>query len=233
MTTNTVPIPDTPELQDMDRNSLKVYMIPSWIFSTFTSKYNLMEIHDYGKLRSVASAIDIAHMEIMRKVLFSKLTLSKLEPGYLQYSIKSFIEDYLYLNTPDAQNPDRHSVEIKSTVEYLVNQPDVIEEAINRLKKIEKANQCEEAVPIGGGNNTWALVNDNVGTTSPLYRLIVSTDKLYIVVEEGFLSQIETVVNFKAFLTQVLKSAYAIASIPVVNSTLWYKLYLEVLAAEA
>lgn len=229
MTTNTIPVPATPELCDPIRNSLRIFLVPDWIFKSFTAKYNLMEIHEYGKLRSVVSANDVAHLEILRLSMFSKMEQSKLGVGELGYSLRSFIQDCLYGDAAVELATDQHRIEIRNTVEFLVRQPDVIEEAVNRFKKLEPINSCD----VVEAGSYWSLLDTQADDTVPLYKLVVSNDKLYIVVEEGFLSQMENKVNLKAFLTQVLKSVYAIAPISVVNATLWYKLYLDVLAAEA
>ena len=229
-TTYTVPVPETPELDDPIRSCLQIFLLPSWIFNAFTAKHNLMEIHNYGKLRGVVSVTDLAHLEVIRTSLFKKSQIAHLNEKDLGYTLRSLVNDGYYFSVSEALTESQRA-EIEGTVNYLTMQPEVIEEAISRLKKVESNELGCEA--IAACDNYWKLLDSKTESEEPLYRIVNSQDKLYIIVEEGFLSQLENKVNLKAFLTQVLKSAYAIAPIPVVNSSLWYMQYLNVLADKA
>jgi hypothetical protein len=63
------------------------------------------------------------------------------------------------------------------------------------------------------------------------YRLVNSASNLYIIVEEGFLKELqESVSSKKDFYVDVLKALYAMDRINNVNQSAWYRQYLEVLS---
>ena len=227
--TNSIPLPETPEVNDPQRSYLKIYILPNWILEAFASKYNLVEIHKYGKLRSVASLIDLAELEVLRNSVFPKAMVNHLDDVSFEYSIASLVYEHLHSSDAENQLTEKQKNEIMATVNLLKDQPETIANLTQRLIKSETfGNEVCLA-----GDNFWALTHAKPAQEKDLYRVISCQDKLYIIVEEGFLSQVKDQVKLKAFLTTVLKSAYAIAPVSIVNRSLWYRQYLNVLADEA
>ena len=46
------------------RDQLRAFIVPAWIHRAFARKYSLGEIHDYGKVRQVASLQDIGALVV-------------------------------------------------------------------------------------------------------------------------------------------------------------------------
>ena len=212
------------DVLDTSLNSaLDIYVLPSWIYNVFTSKFNLMEIHDYGKLRQVVSLEDVAHLEILRLRLFSQKAF--LDKSNINISnIGSFIEKASYSVGDRPRFTEEEAKEISSTIRYMIQDDRVVKEALERLK----------AIPDGTESLSWVSSDFPVKEKeqSPcFYKIVCVASTLYIIVEEGFLSHIEEQANRLVFLTQVLKSAYAINPIRIVNCSIWYNQYLQALRA--
>lgn len=212
------------DVLDTSLNSaLDVYVLPSWIYNVFTSKFNLMEIHDYGKLRQVVSLEDVAHLEILRLRLFSQKAF--LDKSNINISnIGSFIEKASYSVGDRPRFTEEEAKEISSTIRYMIQDDRVVKEALERLK----------AIPDGTESLSWVSSDFPVKEkeqTPCFYKIVCVASTLYIIVEEGFLSHIEEQAHRLAFLTQVLKSAYAVSPIRIVNCSVWYNQYLQALRA--
>lgn len=212
------------DVLDTSLNSaLDVYVLPSWIYNVFTSKFNLMEIHDYGKLRQVVSLEDVAHLEILRLRLFSQKAF--LDKSNINISnIGSFIEKASYSVGDRPRFTEEEAKEISSTIRYMIQDDRVVKEALERLK----------AIPDGTESLSWVSSDFPVKEkeqTPCFYKIVCVASTLYIIVEEGFLSHIEEQAHRLAFLTQVLKSAYAVSPIRIVNRSVWYIQYLQALRA--
>lgn len=199
------------------------FVVPSWIFDAFTRRYGLAEIHEYGKLRQVASIEDVAHLEVYRKHLFGQINQQGLGDTEF-YGISSLVFDQEMrvdsVDLPKITEDERS--EIQSTLSILLRSENVKHEALNRLREVDLGyGSCIEAslfFPQSGEN-----------TKETPYRVVTREDCLYIIVEEGFLSHFEGKAARLAFLTQVLKAAYAIYPLAVVNRSLWYAHYVQAL----
>lgn len=217
------PVRDEDVVDTSLQSKLDVYVLPAWIYRIFTSKFNLMEIHDYGKLRQVASLEDVAHLEILRLRLFGQKAL--LDKSNVSISdIGSFIEKASYSVGDRPRFTEEEAKEISSTIKYMCQDERVVKEALGRLKEI----------PDGMDGLSWVSSDFPVKQKddSPcFYKIVCVASTLYIIVEEGFLSHIEEQAHRLAFLTQVLKSAYAVCPIQTVNRTVWYNQYLQALRA--
>lgn len=199
---------------DGEMELLKTYVLPAWIYRAFTAKYNLVEIHDYAKLRDVLSLTDVAHLELLRRHLVGLPDLSLTEC----FGPECVWEHYGQSIVPMS---DTHRTEIASSLAYLLNDPQTQAEVLSRLKPIE--SECKDTV---------VAVNDpGDSEVKSYYRVVLLHGALYIIVEEGFLSHLQGKVERLAFLTEVLKSAYAIAPISVVNRSVWYRQYVMALPA--
>lgn len=207
--------------------AVRIFILPAWIYQSFTAKFSLNEIHEYAKLRQVASINDVAQLEILRDLINTgnKISVGDTTP---YYDLDSFIRDLGYWRVPLGKYTTEGKAEIANSVAYYVNDADTKESLISRLTKHEDIYAGCDVVASGyfPSDSEKRAAEDN----KPLYRVAVMNDSLYIIVEEGFLSQMENPANRKAFLTQVLKSAYAIAPVGVVNRSVFYEQYVKALA---
>lgn len=199
---------------------LSIFILPSWIYQAFTSKFSLNEIHEYAKLRQVASLEDLAHLEILRRFSVCKNSVGDCAEG----GISSFIHENWEEGSRQSEMTDKEHQEVKVNVNILLQSPGVVEEALARFKALPKQ---DNALCCDSGGFPQGKTDADI----PFYRVVILPNTLYIVVEEGFLSHIEEKAPRLAFLTQVLKSAYAVSPISVVNRSVWYEQYLKALVA--
>lgn len=200
---------------------LSIFILPAWIYQAFTSKFSLNEIHEYAKLRQVASLEDLAHLEILRRFSISNKSVFTDSGGE---NIQSFIRDNWEEGSRQPEMTDKEHQEVKVNVNILLQSPGVVEEALARFKALPKQ---DNALCCDSGGFPQGKTDADI----PFYRVVILPNTLYIVVEEGFLSHIEEKAPRLAFLTQVLKSAYAVSPISLVNRSVWYEQYLKALVA--
>ena len=201
---------------ELETQRFKSHVLPSWIYEAFTRKYSLGEIHDYAKLRKVLSLEDIAHLEIYAE----RFTLStSVDIGWLDSVIEA-----RRATGADARLTSKEASELSSTIDVLMQDQHVVEEAMGRLKALPKNSSDCFSVGLGFPDK----VNDE---EVPPYKVVTLQHSLYIIVEEGFLSRIGGKAARLAFLTQVLKAAYSISTIKVVHQTEWYRQYVQALKA--
>ncbi len=196
---------------------LRVYLLPEWIYRAFTSKYNLVEIHALAKLRDVASALDVAQVAILSQSLFDQPELRVTESGWFRPSSLVF----------DAKNRQELTEEgrrERDVTVYAYTQDLTIQKALwSRLRDLA-GNDNSEAVALDVSLSPKQELK-------PPYRIVLLQGELYIIVEEGFLSRISEGNAKAAFFADVLKSAYAVAPISVVNRSVWYRQYVAALPA--
>ena len=202
--------------QTSEMDYLETYILPEWVYRAVTAKYNLVDIHDYSKLRSVLSLEDVASLEILRMQIMSRSF------DGMSYGIQSFFTPDWRFNVSDRPIlTEAGKTEIETTVSFLVRDENLIIRTLNRLKTLED-NSLRDVV---------CEVPLNPATEELPYRVVLVGRTLYICVKEGFLSHIENAEKKHAFLSHVLKSAYAVAPIATVNQSVWYELYLASLGA--
>lgn len=212
-------------VQESMVKAVEIYLVPEWIALPFTRKYNLVDIHDYGKLRTVASLEDIAQMEVLTSCLFKNAgspAVSFSDPAEFSSVVGRYHSDKKGL-TPE------QCTEYDVTVQALMKQPDIVKNALNRLRGLSTDHPdsdfaCSDLLPVMSRD----APSEGLAKS---YRVILINAALYIMVEEGFLGYLKEKANRLAFLTDVLKSAYAVSPIRVVNSSPWYKQYVEALSA--
>ena len=196
---------------------LKVYLLPGSIYRLFTKKYNLMEIHEYGKLRQLVSLRDIAMLNVLAKKFLVSASHSALKKVASSYN-----GAFSPLFENQAACSEVEFAEQQTTVKYLEEDPSFIQEVMNRYTYQEE--------------NTSTVCGSSVGVApvpkeDPGYRIVILNNALYIIVEDDFLKKTTKTSQVRGFLTQFLKSAYSILKIQEVNTTAWYRQYLEVLAS--
>lgn len=208
---------DQPLAQESTLSPLKVYLLPNSIYMLFTKKYNLMEIHEYGKLRQLVSVRDIAMLNVLAEKLLANAShsaLKKLDANY-DSSVSFLFEN-------KAEGSEAEFAERQSTVKYLETDPSFIQEVMNRYMYREE----NESIGCDCAGGVVPLPKEDPG-----YRIVILNNALYIIVEDDFLKKTAKTPQVRAFLTQFLKSAYSILKIQEVNATPWYRQYLEVLAS--
>ena len=204
------------------------FVIPGWIFDAFTRRFSLSEIHEYGKLRQVASIEDVAQLEIYANTLFSGVAFQSSGSYGFQdiefYGLSSLIfgdrERTDNVDLPKVTEDERH--EIQSTLKLFLSSESAKHEALNRLRSVDEGEACELVSALG-------FPQSSESAEQVPYRVVTREDCLYIIVEEGFLSHFEGKAARLAFLTQVLKAAYAIYPLEVVNRSVWYSHYVQAL----
>lgn len=179
-----------------------VHLVPKWIFDSFKRHNNLVDIRSYQKLRQAASLVDLAHLEIVRQKL-----LSKVFAGTATYT---YVNPLYEVNTLG----ETELIEHEASVGYLVSMNSEQESVMHRLEGVEEEEVAE----------------DNVNKPKP-YEIIADTKAVFVVVDEGFIRHMGDAVNRIDFLTRVLKSAYGVAPVSEVNGCCFYRLYLDALVA--
>lgn len=211
------------------RNQFRQFIIPAWIYKAFARKFSLAEIHDYGKLRQVASLQDVASLCVTNAHLMT-------EPEVRRTTV-SGENDSVYTTPPfklhgggDAIGApcltDEEYSEYKASILLYERDESFRRTVMARYRDLKDGmSNCVEASPIG-------YQPDRLEGTDPAslgYRIEVVNDSLYIIVEEGFLSRIADDAARLTFLQRVLKAAYAALPISAVNQTVWYRYYVRAL----
>lgn len=201
---------------------LRIYLLPEWIYRAFTSKYNLVEIHALAKLRDVASVVDVAQVGILSSQLFDQPELRFTEPGWFRPSS-------LVFDAPNRQELTEESRRERDvTIQTYMQDPATQKALWSRLRDTPERHTGEVlAVEPSLSNAPPNPINE---PQNP-YRIVLLPGELYIIVEEGFLSRISEGTAKAAFFADVLKSAYAVAPISVVNRSVWYRQYVAALPA--
>ena len=210
------PVPFGAEPTESTAQGMKVYLLPSWVYSAFTAKFSLNEIHTYAKLRQVLGLEDVAHLEIIRQKVLKAIVTTE---DYTPYA-ESFT------NPHSAEMTAEERMEVKVSVEPMVGTPSIIKEALGRLRALP--DSCDGDVVCCATTAEESAAQNEVKLPC---RIIVMNQALYILMGEGFLSSLEGGKHSLTFLTQVLKAAYAIFPIRMVNRSVWYPLYIRALAA--
>lgn len=205
--------------------SLPIFLIPSWIFSAFTARHNLQDIHQYSKLRQIFSLSDLAAISILTRHLLPKY-LQKVTDGDCSSGFTDLLGKNCYWGESSEINaliatPEEWT-EIESNLRFMVGDQRIEKETLSRLEKPPKSYECE-AVSLSSS------IGEAEKTKVP-YSVIVLPRAVYVSVEEGFLSHLAQKEDRKKFFTTVLKAGYSVCPIPVVHESSLYSQYLNTLA---
>lgn len=203
----------------IDTTALRSFFVPSWIYDRLVSKFNLVDIHDYSKLRELMSVKDIAHIEILSSVLSSKLA-----NNFSLYSSFQFLSS---VGTETlAKRTEEQQREIDTTVRFLIEDRDTVNEFMSKIKD----GQEDDLRDLHGLTDAAEIPRSLAPEEkTPPYRIIQVNSTLYIVVERGFLEVFDSQQDTLDFLSAFLKSALAVLPVRVVNSTPWYEAYVKTL----
>ena len=205
------------------RDQLRAFIVPAWIYRAFTKKYSLAEIHDYGKVRQVASIQDVGTLVVTNCFLTQEKEVrngSRYEP-FMQSFFKTKNYDDRAMNQPVLT--DEEYSEYKASV-TLYEQ----DESFRRTVMV-RYRDTDDGQPVCDAPSPIAFVPGatlGIDPKSLGYRVEYVNDSLYIIVEEGFLSRISGKAARLTFFQQVLKAAYAALPISTVNLSVWYRNYV-------
>ena len=208
------------------RDQLRTFIVPSWIYRAFARKYSLAEIHDYGKIRQMASLQDVGTLVVTNSFLTQEKEVrngSRHEP-YMHsfFKVKNF-EDRA-MNQPVLT--DEQYSEYKASVTLYEQDESFRRTVMARYRDTDgDASNCVEELPA----TLASSASLGVEPKSLGYRIEFVNDSLYIIVEEGFLSRISGKAARLTFFQQVLKAAYAALPISTVNLSAWYRNYVHAL----
>ena len=208
------------------RDQLRAFIVPAWIHRAFARKYSLGEIHDYGKVRQVASLQDIGALVVTNCFLTQEKEVrngSRHEPHmHSFFKVKNF-EDRA-MNQPVLT--DEQYSEYKASVTLYEQDESFRRTVMARYRDTDSnAPECVEAFSAAFVSGTSLGIDPK----SLGYRIEFVNDSLYIIVEEGFLSRISGKAARLSFFQQVLKAAYAALPISTVNLSVWYRNYVHAL----
>ena len=208
------------------RDQLRTFIVPSWIYRAFARKHSLAEIHDYGKIRQMASLQDVGTLVVTNTFLTQEKEVrngSRHEP-YMDsfFKVKNF-EDRA-MNQPVLT--DEQYSEYKASVTLYEQDESFRRTVMARYRdNDDDASNCVEKLP----PTLASSASLGVEPKSLGYRIEFVNDSLYIIVEEGFLSRIAGKAARLTFFQQVLKAAYAALPISTVNLSVWYRNYVHAL----
>ena len=196
---------------------MRIYALQSESAQAFMARYPLSDLFDFTKVREVLSLEDVARVEILRTKMSRLLT----NDSGCDYMLESFItlpKEFTVNRTVQNMN------EITGSVNLLVQTPALHADVDAYLKPSDDDARlgCE---PICATSAT----SEEGQINHP--RIIILNDAIYILVEEGFGRDLDKPGKRLAFLSRLLKSAYAIYPVQMVNGSQWYKQYLRALAA--
>lgn len=208
-------------------NNLTTYVVPAWIYKAFTREFGLADIHDYGKVRKVASLKDVGSLVVTNchllddSGIWKKTNESSWQRDF--FALKNF-EGKVGLNKPLLT--DEEYSEYKSSVSIYEMDESFRKVVMARYRDIDEGgpSAIESLSDLAEEMIEGRSKNDVQG-----YRVEVVNNSLYIIVEEGFLSRIAGNAARLSFFQQVLKAAYAALPISTVNQSVWYRNYVRAL----
>ena len=196
---------------------LEIFVLPSTAYTAFSSKFNLADIHDYAKLRSVLSIKDIAEATVVNNELCQKAPHWENGSSLGSYSRTSSLLQSQKLG-------EAQSLEIDCTLYHYLNDKSFVKNVLESYRIKPEGGLCEVA-------SADDFPSGKKCTDVP-YKVSIVGSSLYIIVEEGFLSFFKEKVLWLDFLRRVLKAACAVADINTVNGTEFYAQYVAALVAK-
>lgn len=181
----------------------QVFVMTKAFHDAFVQQRIISELHDYATVRKVMSLENLAEQHAVEWLLSSKLDV------YLDSLIYSYTETL----TPE------QVMERKAVIQPLGSS-----DRIQEIMKQYLHDVVEGAVTEGLPRNT---------PIPQKYQLQTFQNKIYILVEEGFLKVLEDKTSKQAFFTDVVKTMYSLDRINNVNCSSWYRHYLTALCANS
>ena len=209
--------------QEVETTEDRIYVtfVPEWLHRAFTKRHSLTEIHDYAKLREVASKEDVAFVMSFGDAMYKIVDRERDEewPAWLYQLI-----DY----RDQRQMSDDQWVELQQTVLPMARADATVTACKNFLQGVKKDSTNEPAA-IGEPGSDKDAQTQKERAESMKCRIVSGVDRLYIIVREGFSRDLEDPVSRLIFFRTVLKGLYARHSLATVNSSGWYRAYMAAL----
>lgn len=176
----------------------------------------LSALKDYKKLRSAFSLRDIAEFVCLNNYA------NILDPAKFDRPANLYFWDDATKDELDKQDLQEMSVSLQAYIQD-PSFRNAVKESLYDAP--ESQSECEAVVQ-----------NGEVPPKTKRYKVVVLRDTVYIVVEEGFLSDVATGDAERdrarlAFLTDALKGMYVVMSIPQAHKHDLYHQYVKALAA--
>jgi len=189
---------------------IQVFVMTKAFHDAFVQQRSISELHDYATVRKVMSLENLAEQHAVEGLLSSKLDV------YLDSLIYSYTETL----TPE------QVMERKAVIQPL-GSSDRIQRIMEQYLHdvVEDEDQLVACSAITGSAESDAV--------TPPYQLQTFQNKIYILVEEGFLKVLEDKTSKQAFFTDVVKTMYSLDRINNVNCSSWYRHYLTALCANS
>lgn len=201
---------------------INVVAIHAAIYHRFTKKHCIEGFMSYQKARDVCSLDDLAMNYLMAEninTFFDNWLVSNPDFSY------KYIDDAFYTGvTPSDEE------EYRKVVSFHTKQSHVIDSVKSYLTP--SAYKKEQGI---GDYESECIDAPSAGFISKpeksalTYRVVSYQSSIYIVVEEGFLEQMEDKASKLKFISDVLKAAYAVMPVNSVNQCQWYDIYLDAL----
>lgn len=202
--------------------SINVVAIHAAIHHRFTKKHCIEGFMSYQKAREICSLDDLAMNYLMAAEVnqfFDNWLVSNPDFSY------KYIDDAFYTGVTPADE-----AEYSKVISFHTKQSHVIDAVKSYLtptaykKEHGISDNGEECVDCPSAG---FIMKPEKSTLT--YRVVSYQSSIYIVVEEGFLEQMEDKASKLKFISDVLKAAYAVMPVNTVNQCQWYDIYLDAL----
>lgn len=202
--------------------SINVVAIHAAIHHRFTKQHCIEGFMSYQKAREICSLDDLAMNYLMAETInhfFDNWLVSNPDFSY------KYIDDAFHTGVSPAEE-----AEYQKVISFHTKQSHVIDNVKSYLTPA--AYKKEHSI---GDNKEECILAPSAGFISKpeksalTYRVVSYQSSIYIVVEEGFLEQMEDKASKLKFISDVLKAAYAVAPVNTVNQCQWYDIYLDAL----
>lgn len=202
---------------------VEVVSVHASIYNRFTKNHCIEGFMSYQKAREVCSLDDLAVNYLIAQEInsfFDNWLVSNPDFSY------KYIDDVFRTSISPAEEREYGQV-----ISFHAKQSHVMDtvkayltpKAYQKEKGVEGCSDyyCEET--LAGG-----LIS-KCEKDALTYRVVAYQSSIYIVVEEGFLEQMEDKTSKLKFISDILKAAYAVMPINTVNQSQWYAIYLDAL----
>ena len=194
----------------------KVFVFSREFYTEFSRKYSISCIKDYKAIRDILSVSSLGFEKTLASVLRKELD-ALLKDNFDILALGDDRDDSLNVM------PDR-AAEIRLSTAMAESETTVATAtAYLRYKKDNEA----DVTPVA---DCFNIDPPSPGITKNYYTVLTHGYDIYIIVEEGILSQLEGLPFRLNFLRAVLKALYSLARIHNVNRGSWYRSYIGVLS---
>lgn len=194
----------------------KVFVFSREFYTEFSRKYSISCIKDYKAIRDILSVSSLGFEKTLASVLRKELNALLKE----DFDILALGDD-----RDDSLNvmPDR-AAEIRLST-AMAESETTVATATAYLRYKEPSGSL-----VAASNDLFSVNPPSSGNTKNYYTILTHGYDIYIIVEEGILSQLEGLPFRLNFLRAVLKALYSLARIHNVNRGSWYRSYIGVLS---